>query len=130
MKMNIFRNMKLHHHVLQTLIKVWISLKFSYATAGDKFAISPRCIPMGTFKLDLTGTPFLVSETVQWTWKGKFPSSSAQNGTAFISNTCKYKYLHLQLFPPTCSLWQAMCIYHLIDTYCSIATSQYRSTWW
>ncbi|XP_055997900.1 uncharacterized protein LOC130047286 [Ostrea edulis] len=61
--------------------------KINYATAGDNFAISPRCIPMGIFKVDLTGTPFIVSETVQWTWSGKFPSSSPQTGSALISNT-------------------------------------------
>ncbi|KAL3836111.1 hypothetical protein ACJMK2_021563 [Sinanodonta woodiana] len=58
-----------------------------YATAGDKFASTPTCFPRGAFKIDLTGTPFLISKQVQWTWQGTFSSVNVSSGRANINDS-------------------------------------------
>lgn len=64
----------------------WMS---SYATAGDHFTVSPQCIPMGTFKLDLTGSPFVVSQETQWTLNASSPPGISQKQSIFITNSSK-----------------------------------------
>ncbi|XP_061182724.1 uncharacterized protein LOC133191060 isoform X3 [Saccostrea echinata] len=88
-----YRRVRLNVHTLEvditdssSAVKAGPSI-INYGTAGDKFAYSPKCTPMGTFKIDLTGSPFVVSGDVQWTWVGKFLSSTTQNGSALITNT-------------------------------------------
>lgn len=61
----------------------------SYATAGDHFTVSPQCIPMGTFKLDLTGSPFVVSQGTQWTLNASSPPGISQKQSIFITNSSK-----------------------------------------
>lgn len=61
----------------------------SYATAGDHFTVSPQCIPMGTFKLDLTGSPFVVSQETQWTLNASSPPGTSQKQSIFITNSSK-----------------------------------------
>ncbi|KAL3836103.1 hypothetical protein ACJMK2_021556 [Sinanodonta woodiana] len=58
-----------------------------YATAGDKFASTPKCYPRGGFKIDLTGTPFLLSRLVQWTWQGTVSSGNVSAGSANITDS-------------------------------------------
>nr|XP_034336472.1 uncharacterized protein LOC105332975 isoform X2 [Crassostrea gigas] len=58
-----------------------------YATAGDHFTVSPQCIPMGTFKLDLTGSPFVVSQETQWTLNASSPPGTSQKQSIFITNS-------------------------------------------
>ncbi|XP_052803725.1 uncharacterized protein LOC128233895 isoform X2 [Mya arenaria] len=44
--------------------------KIRYGEAGDKYASGSDCSPMGTFEIDLTGTPFTVSSSVSWVGSG------------------------------------------------------------
>nr|XP_022345628.1 uncharacterized protein LOC111138107 [Crassostrea virginica] len=57
-----------------------------YGEGGDHFSLSPKCLPMGTFRIDLTGTPFIVSQKIEWQWSGKFYNTS-QKGAALITNS-------------------------------------------
>lgn len=95
----------LHVHVLQCIDFNWKKCFYkingmlymsevffcmsSYATAGDHFTVSPQCIPMGTFKLDLTGSPFVVSQETQWTLNASSPSGTSQKQSIFITNSSK-----------------------------------------
>lgn len=69
----------------------------SYATAGDHFTVSPQCIPMGTFKLDLTGSPFVVSQETQWTLNASSPPGISQKQSIFITNSSKLIHFKILL---------------------------------
>ena len=66
---------------------------FRYGEGGDHFSLSPKCLPMGTFRIDLTGTPFIVSQKIEWQWSGKFYNTS-QKGAALITNSCKKLFIN------------------------------------
>ena len=70
-----------------------ISMCFRYGEGGDHFSLSPKCLPMGTFRIDLTGTPFIVSQKIEWQWSGKFYNTS-QKGAALITNSCKKLFIN------------------------------------
>ncbi|WAR04480.1 MEG11-like protein [Mya arenaria] len=52
--------------------------KIRYGEAGDKYASGSDCSPMGTFEIDLTGTPFTVSSSVSWYYSECFCGSDPQ----------------------------------------------------
>ena len=57
----------------------------SYGTAGDMFAWTASCGPMGRFSVDLRGTPFILAPNVTWHWAGHFADGTS-NGQAFVHN--------------------------------------------
>lgn len=59
---------------------------FSYGRAGDKFSSSPLCEPMGTFSIDLSGTPFSLVPDTKWAWVGNYTRGNVIDGHATVKN--------------------------------------------
>jgi len=57
-----------------------------FGTAGDLSTSSSTCSPKGTFKIDLTGTPFTLSRDTKWSWKGTFSGGNNGQGYAHMSD--------------------------------------------
>lgn len=55
-----------------------------YGTAGDYFASNKKCQPRGNFRIDLAGTPFIISKKIKWFWKGNFYDGSS-DGTPILN---------------------------------------------
>ncbi|KAK7092975.1 uncharacterized protein [Littorina saxatilis] len=59
-----------------TFAVVSLGVPVSYGTAGDLYARTADCGPMGQFSVDLRGTPFTLSPTVSWRWDGHYADGS------------------------------------------------------
>ncbi|KAH3704407.1 hypothetical protein DPMN_079463, partial [Dreissena polymorpha] len=57
-----------------------------YGEAGDQYAGSAECAPMGTFQIDLSGTPFTVRAGTQWSWSGSFVRGNVSQGQAVVDD--------------------------------------------
>ncbi|KAL4228623.1 hypothetical protein ACF0H5_011671 [Mactra antiquata] len=55
-----------------------------YGSAGDKWSSKASCFPEGKFQIDLTGTPFTVTNDAIWQWTGLY--ATGQNLTAGKAN--------------------------------------------
>ncbi|XP_052262670.1 A disintegrin and metalloproteinase with thrombospondin motifs 20-like [Dreissena polymorpha] len=57
-----------------------------YGEAGDQYAGSAECAPMGTFQIDLSGTPFTVRAGTRWSWSGFFVRGNVSQGQAVVDD--------------------------------------------
>ena len=61
-----------------------------FGHAGDMYSSSSQCSPRGIFRIDLKGTPFVLSSHTQWQWRGQYARGPVTKGTLDVKITSKY----------------------------------------
>ena len=51
------------------------------------YSSAPECISMGTFVIDLSGTPFSLAYDTKWSWNGTYSRGSIMDGHAQVKNS-------------------------------------------